>query len=222
MLGRDIAGDPPVRAERVEAERVGGGDADHAEIILAGEPSARWCHRADHRDLGIGLGIGQEVQPAALHRVPVGLFGDDLALEQPQDHIDRLGHAVALGQRIDPHHDRVRCQEPRPGAEHDPTAGHVVELDDAVGDHHRVVVGQRDDAGAEPDVPGPLGGEGDEDLGRADDLEPGRMVLADPGLVKAELVEPLHQVEVALQALGRVLLVGMERRQKDPVAEIEQ
>jgi len=68
-------------------------------------------------------------------------------------------------------------------------------------------------------VAGALGGEGDEDLGRADDLEPGRVVLADPRLVKAELIEPHHQLEVALEALGRVLLVRMERRQKDPVAE---
>jgi len=48
------------------------------------------------------------------------------------------------------------------------------------------------------------------------------MVLADPGFVKAELVEPHHQLEVALKALGGVLLVRMERRQKNPVAEIDQ
>ena len=52
--------------------------------------------------------------------------------------------------------------------------------------------------------------------------KPGGVVLADPGLVEAELVEPLHQFEVAFEALGRVLLVRMERRQKDPVAEIGQ
>ncbi len=114
------------------------------------------------------------------------------------------------------------ARRPGPGAEHDPAAGHVVELDDAVGDHHRVVVGQGDDAGAEADVPGALGGECDEDLGRADDLVAGGMVLADPGLVEAEPVEPLHQLQIALQALGRVLLVRMERRQKDPVAQIDQ
>ena len=48
------------------------------------------------------------------------------------------------------------------------------------------------------------------------------MVLADPSFVKAELVEPHHQLEVALKALGGVLLVRMERRQKNPVAEIDQ
>jgi hypothetical protein len=69
---------------------------------------------------------------------------------------------------------------------------------------------------------GALGGEGDEDLGRADDLVTRGMVFADPRLVEAELVEPLDQLEIALEALGRVLLIRVERRQKDPVAEIGQ
>ncbi len=113
-------------------------------------------------------------------------------------------------------------EQPGAGTEHDAAACHVVKLDDAVGDHHRMMVGQRDDAGAEADVFGALGGEGDKDFGRADDLKPSRVMLADPGLVKPELVEPGHQFEIALQALGRVLLVGMERGQKDPVAKIGQ
>src|SRR4029077_4146249 len=45
---------------------------------------------------------------------------------------------------------------------------------------------------------------------------------ADPRLMKAELVEPRHQLEVAFETLGRVLLVRMKWRQKDPVAEIDQ
>jgi hypothetical protein len=221
VLGRDVAGDLPVGCERVIAERVGRGDADHPEIVFAGKPPARGRDRADDGDLGIGPGVGQEVQARPFHRVPVGLLGDDLALEEAQDCVERLGHAVALGQWVDPHHDRVRGEEARPGSKHDAAARHMVELDDAVGDHHRVVVGQRDDAGAEADVAGALGGEGDKDLGGRDDLEPGRMVLADPRLVKAKPVEPDHQLEIALEALGRVLLIGMKRRQKDPVPKVD-
>ena len=48
----------------------------------------------------------------------------------------------------------------------------AAELADAVGDHQRMVVRQRDDPDAETDVPGPLGGESKEDLGRPVDLEP--------------------------------------------------
>jgi hypothetical protein len=82
------------------------------------------------------------VKPCTFHRVPVGLLGDDLAAEQAQDRVERLGHAVTLGHRVDAHHDCVGGEQARPGAEHDPAAGHMVELDDAVGGHHRVVVGQ--------------------------------------------------------------------------------
>jgi hypothetical protein len=87
----------------------------------------------------------------------------------------------------------------RPDAQHDPPHRHMVELDDAVRDVERVVIGQRDDAGAEPDAPGALGGGGDEDLRRVDDLEPCRMMLADPGLLESQLVQPLDQLEVAPQ-----------------------
>src|SRR4051794_13968033 len=84
-----------------------------------------------------------------------------------------------------------------------------------------MVIGQRHDAGAEPDMAGALGGEGDEDLGRRDDLITGRMVLADPGLLEAELVEVDDQVEITFKALGRILLIGMEGRQEDPVPKVD-
>ena len=61
------------------------------------------------------------------------------------------------------------------------------------------------DAGAELDVLGPLRGDGDEDLGRCDDLEPGGVVLADPGLVEPEAVHRHDQVEVSLDRECRVL-----------------
>jgi len=68
-------------------------------------------------------------------------------------------------------------------------------------------------------MPGALGGGGDEQLGLAIDLIAARMVLADPRLGIAELVEPLHQLEIALHAEQRVLVVWMERRQKYPRAK---
>jgi len=47
------------------------------------------------------------------------------------------------------------------------------------------------------------------------------MMLADPRLVKAELIEPLDQFEIALKTLGRVFFVRMKRRQKDTVPQID-
>ena len=79
-------------------------------------------------------------------------------------------------------------------AKHRPAARHVVELHHAVGQHERVVVGQRDDTGTEPDVAGALGRRGDEHLGAGDQLEPARMVLADPRLVVVQSVEVFEQL----------------------------
>ena len=62
---------------------------------------------------------------------------------------------------------------------------------------------------------GPLGGGGDEDLGAGDDLGAGGVVLADPRLVVAELVEVNDQVEVTFQGQGRVLAGRVERRHED-------
>ena len=73
----------------------------------------------------------------------------------------------------------------------------MVELDDAVRRHQRVVIRQRHHAGAEADLPGALRRRGDEDLGRGDDLEAGRVMLADPGFLVAEPVQILDQFEVA-------------------------
>ena len=70
----------------------------------------------------------------------------------------------------------------------------------------RVVVGQRDDARAEPDVARALRGGRDEHLRAGDDLEAGRVVLADPGLVIVQLVEMDEQVHVALEREQRVLV----------------
>src|ERR1700731_4715531 len=46
-------------------------------------------------------------------------------------------------------------------------------------------------------------------------------MLADPGFVEAEPVQPLHQFEIAIHAGGGVLVHRMERRQKDTVAKLD-
>ena len=104
---------------------------------------------------------------------------------------------------------------PGPAAEHRPALGHVVELDDALGDVERVVVRQRHDAGAELDRVRDLAGGGQEHLRRGDHLPAGRVVLAAPELVEAELVEVRGELEVALELQRRVLaerVVGGEER----------
>src|SRR4030095_15366890 len=95
----------------------------------------------------------------------------------------------------------------------------MVELLHAVGHDVGVVVGQRYHPGAESDVPRPLSGGGDEELGRGDDLVTRGMVLAHPGLVVAEAVEVLDELEVTLDGERRILVHGMEGREEDAGAE---
>ena len=56
--------------------------------------------------------------------------------------------------------------------------------------------------------------------GRADRLPTGGMVFTNPGFVKTEPVEPLHQLKVAVHARGRVLIHRMEGRQEDTVTKL--
>ena len=106
----------------------------------------------------------------------------------------------------------VGDQRARADAEHRPSAGQVVELHEAVGDHHRVVVGQADDPGAEPDPLRPLPCGGEEHRRVGDVLPRRRVVLADPGLLEAEPVAPLDQLEVVAERDQRALAHRVVRR----------
>ena len=94
---------------------------------------------------------------------------------------------------------------PGPEAEHEAAPGQVVELHRPLRHPQRVVVAGADHAAAQLDVAGALGGSGDEDLRRGDDLAAGRVVLADPRLVVAQPVEVLDEIQVLLEQQGRVL-----------------
>jgi hypothetical protein len=166
------------------------------------------------------LRVRQQMRARVLQVEPLGLPGHDLAVEQPDDDVQRLGHAIALLRDGDTQHERIRRQQSRPGAEHHAAARHVIELDDAIRDHERLVVRQRHHAGPEADALGALGCRRDEELGRGDDLEARRMMLADPRFLVAQPIEMLDQREVAVDRFGRVFIEGMEGREKDAVAQL--
>ena len=46
------------------------------------------------------------------------------------------------------------------------------------------------------------------------------MGLADPRLGIAVHVEPLHQLEIAFHAQERIFVIGMKRRQEDPMRAV--
>ncbi len=147
---------------------------------------------------------------------PVGLERHRLlAAEQLHDRVEGLVHPGALGDRLDAHHVGVGDERARPDAEHGAAARHVVELHEALGDHQRVVVGEARDPGAQHDVTRALGGGGDEDLGRGDQLPAGGVVLADPHLVVAEVVHPLDQLHVPAERQRGILADLVEGSQED-------
>ena len=60
---------------------------------------------------------------------------------------------------------------------------------------------------------------GDEHLGRGDVLPAGRVVLADPHLVEAEILDVLHELDVTVQRKGRVLVRRVVRSDEQAEAK---
>ena len=191
-------------------------DAEHPHAVFPGDLAAGGRDGAGDGHFEMRLGVGRDLEARVDQLEPVGLHVDGAVLaEQGVDRFERFIHAHALGERVDAHHRGVGGERAGTDAHHRAAAGHVVELNHAVDGHQRVVVGQADDAGAEADVAGALRGGGDEDLGRGDQLPAGAVVLADPRFVVTELVEPLEQLEVAVQRQRGVFPDAVEGRHED-------
>ena len=94
---------------------------------------------------------------------------------------------------------------PGPDTEHHPAPCQVVEKHHPVGHDERVVVGQRDHPGSELDPLCTLGCRSDEDVGSGNRLVAVGVVLSDPRLVVAELIEPVDQLEIAVDRQRRVV-----------------
>ena len=135
--------------------------------------------------------------------------------EEGEDRLERLVHHLALAERVDPHHERVRGQRARADAEHRPPERQVVEQDHAVGQDERVMVRERAHARPQPDVARALGRGRDEHLRRRNDLVARRVVLPDPRLVVGEVVEELDQLEVPPERVGGIVADAVERRHED-------
>src|SRR5947209_1557732 len=73
-----------------------------------------------------------------------------------------------------------------------------------------MVVGQADDARAQLDMSGTLCGSGDKHFRRSDGFPASAVVLADPGLIKAEIIEPLQQLQVTLKGQRGVFTKRVE------------
>src|SRR6266705_1379803 len=139
-----------------------------------------------------------------------------LRCEEPEhDGVERLVHPRALGHRLDAEHVGVGDERARSAAEHRAAARHVVELHEALRHQKRVVIRQARHARAEHDVTRTLGGGGDEDFRRRDQLPARRVMLAHPHLVVAEVVEPLDELHVTGESQRGVLADPVKRGQED-------
>src|SRR5262249_46032354 len=127
-------------------------------------------------------------------------------------------HAYTLAGRINTHHVGVRGQSTWPDAEHYPPPGEMIEEHHTVSQHQGMMVRQGTHAGSQTNMACPVGGGSNENPGRSDDLQTGRVMFADPGLVVAEFVKANNEFQIALQSQGRVLSGGMKRRHEDAEA----
>ena len=97
-------------------------------------------------------------------------------------------------------HRPVGRQARRGDAEIQPPSGQVVEHGDAVGELGGVVIRQQEAARADADALGLQQRLGDQQIGRRMRLPRRGVVLADPGLGVAQLVEPAQRLEVPVVA----------------------
>ncbi len=211
-LAGALFGDRPVGRQGVEAARRSRADRQQAGAVSSGRVGAGGRHLAGDGDLDRGARERGHLQVGFAELEPVGLVRHRLAAQQANDAGEGLVHAVALLGHRDAHHVGVGRQGAGADPENHSPAGDVIQLVHAVGQHEGVVIGQGRDAGAQADMPGALGGRGDEQLRAGDDLVAGRVVLTDPGFVVAECVHQLHELEISLDRQRRVLAQRVERR----------
>ena len=150
----------------------------------------------------------------------VVLVGQGLvAGEQVNDDLDALGQQPPGLALIEADHGRVGRERTGSQPEHEPASGQVVEQHRSLRHPQGVVIAHAHHTGTKLDVASALGGGGDEDLWRGDDLRTGRVMLSDPRFVPAQPIKMGDQFEVALDRQGGILPGRVERRHEDPETE---
>ena len=203
---------PPVIGVVFQGFVVGAADRQHAETVLTGGQGAGGRPCTSHRHFRMRHRVGRYLQMRVLRLEPIGLHRDGIAFHQFNNDIERFVHHAALRFRINSHPVGVPDQGAGPDTQHKAATRHVIELCRTAGHHERMMVGQRDHTGAELDIFRPFRSAGDKHFRTRDDLEPARMVLADPGFRVTQFVEIFEQPHIPLHRLRWVLLQIMEGR----------
>src|SRR5215467_9945266 len=95
----------------------------------------------------------------------------------------------------------------------------MVKEDNALGDPQRVVIRNADHPGAELDVTRALGCRRYHDFRRGGELGAGGVMLAEPCLIIAAAIQPLDEIEIALQCKRWVDAGLVEGREKNAEAQ---
>ena len=167
---------------------------------------------------GLRCGLRKSnIDVGLVHRPELALVGPGRVLgPHLQDDLQRLARHVAVlaGHAVDVEHRPVARQARCRDAEIQPALGEVIEHRDAVGEFGRVVIGQQEAAGAETDVLGLQKRLREQQIGRGMRF-PGRgVVLADPGFLIAELIEPAQHLQVPVVTLLQPALRRMGRHRE--------
>ncbi|MGY4256059.1 hypothetical protein ACVI1L_003127 [Bradyrhizobium sp. USDA 4516] len=157
------------------------------------------------------------------HRVRLG-HGPELTLVGPgsrlgphlQNDLERLaGHVAVLSRHaVDIEHRPVARQPGGRDAEIEPPVREMIEHRDAVGELGRVMIRQQEAAGPDADVLGLQQRLRDQQIRRRMRLPGCGVVLADPGFLIAELVEPAQHLQVPVVALLQSALRRMRRHRE--------
>src|SRR5262249_26769099 len=78
-----------------------------------------------------------------------------------------------------------------------------------------MVIGQTDHARTQLDVPSAVRGNADKNFWAGDGLPAGTVVLTDPHLIESDCVQPLHELQVAFEGQGGILVDAMKGGHED-------
>ena len=183
--------------------------------MLAGQSHAGRRLHGGNGGVHIGPLVRPQLQQSFLQLEPVTPVRDGFRFgEEAQNDAQGLVHAFPLQFVGNAHHVGVAGQRAGADAEQHAAIGHVVQLHHAVRHHQRVMIRQADHAGAQLDAVGALRRRGDEHLRRGDNLPAGAVVLADPGFVKPQLVQPFDEFKIALHSQRGVFANAVERAEE--------
>ena len=129
-----------------------------------------------------------------------------IAGEQVHENCCILFQRITLLRRMNTKHGSIRGQRPWPQAKHNPTTCKMIQHRKAICDPEWIVIRQRNNACAKPDVFCLRRDMRNEHHRITNRLCTARVMLTNPCFIKPDTVHQLHNLGVALQRIGRIVI----------------